>query len=300
MPSSNSWTRRVPPGRCAPATIPLYSWRFNSCCRAFTYRNHPFQVLHTGRSTPTIQSAWQLGKSITRGIGVHFLRLSQATIEWQSSQAARSFEALGMAWSDFFSYKDALGTFQKALACALKQARQRSLIVRIYMKIVTNLPEALNFLRLSRDMWEELQGTKTIGFADIYESCISGFRSPIWCTASRSTRAGVISQILSSWPPTYCWMLARTSKAELNSGNDDAAERTRAEPTSVYRRSQTQCAAAGCPRRKKADGLPLEIAPSSASARTGRRLTRQIASNCECVYVCLFLFLQKPEQTWPH
>ena len=59
--------------------------------------------------------------------------------------------------------------------------------------------------------------------------------------------------------PNIAFCLADLSKLHLALGNVDAAARTAAESTSVSRRSQTRCAAAGCPRQMKADGSSLEI-----------------------------------------
>ena len=70
-----------------------------------------------------------------------------------------------------------------------------------------------------------------------------------------------------------CLRLLADLHSKLGPGNVDAAERAVAETTAA-RRSQTQCAAAGCPRKMKADGSPLEMC-------SGCRQTHYCSVECQ-------------------
>ena len=183
-------------------------------------------------------------------------------------RSAESLVNLSSLLSNVNLLDEALECAQKALACEEREngkntANYITFLLQIgsgYLKL--DQPDvALSWYHQARAGFEKLKLTTTVHFGLLLNSigaaylCTNRLKEALaYYTRAESVYHGVL-------PPdhpsiTACMRDIATANAAL--GNTDAADAAAAAAASSARRSQVQCAAAGCPRKLKADGTPLD------------------------------------------
>ena len=159
-------------------------------------------------------------------------------------------------------------SFQKTLKCVERKTGKNTdqcacLLQQIGAEYsnLGQLDEALSYHQLARVGYEKVKLINTANFGLLMQN--TGIIHELKCNLSEAlkhyTRAEAI--LRKAAPPdhphiTECMRRIAAVIAKL--GNDEAAAAAAATAASAARRSQVQCAAAGCPRKVQADGSPLD------------------------------------------
>ena len=179
-----------------------------------------------------------------------------------------SLSYLGIALRNSEQFDEALVVYRKAQVMAFRkwgrlssQVADSHFRVGMCLRDLGKLDEALESLSSARSILEELQTDQALYAATLYGLASALFMSNRPSEAKVQVECALeINRRLYSADNSYISDCLRLL-ADLNSalGNVDAAELASSEATSASRRSQTQCATAGCPRRMKLDGSSLEM-----------------------------------------
>ena len=176
---------------------------------------------------------------------------------------------------------EALRAYRKSLALSIRTCGRRSVTTAVSQTRIGDcllslerFDDALESFYSARGILEELH-SNDLEYAEVlYRICPLISNRP-------SEALGLIERALAIYRRTYSednMIISRCLRllAEVNSalGNVDAAERAVFESAIAARRSQVQCAAAGCPRKMKADGSPLEMC-------AGCRRTHYCSVDCQ-------------------
>ena len=172
---------------------------------------------------------------------------------------------LSELWSELELPHKALECAQKALACEEREGRRNSGYVLTQLGSAYSglgrYNTALSWFNRAHAAYEELHSTQNINFGGLLHAMGGAYLETRNCSAALShfTRAlEIYRALLPPDHPSATDCLENIAIVNGMLGNVNAAATADAAAASTARRSQVQCAAAGCPRKVKADGSPLD------------------------------------------
>ena len=204
---------------------------------------------------------------IKQGLSEKALALVRRAQALNPSTAA-AFTKLGFLLTRLDLYNEAVACVQKALTCEEREhGKNTPTHADIQLHIGTlygslGQPDvALSWYQRTRTAYEKLNLTRNENFGTLLLNTGVAHREK--CNLSEAlthcTRANeIFRRVLPPDHPqiTRCMHFIADVNAAL--GHADAASAAAAAAVTSARRSQVQCAAAGCPRKVKADGSPLD------------------------------------------
>ena len=181
---------------------------------------------------------------------------------------AHSLVKLGSLLASLNLLDAAMKYFHTALECEEKGSGKNTLV---YARILRHIgaghaqddqPDvALTWFHRARAVYENLNLTNTSSFGTLLHNIgVAYFQKGSLSDAlAHYTRAEALYRgTLPPDHPSFTLCMHNISVVNARLGNADAAAAAAAAAASTARRSQVQCAAAGCPRKLKADGTPLD------------------------------------------
>ena len=175
---------------------------------------------------------------------------------------------LGRLWTELERYDEALVCFQKALVFEERDSGKNSLYsatIQVYIGNVYDsrgqLDVALSWFQRARATYEKHNSTGTINFGALSMNTGACYGKVGNFSEALALFTRALAIFRKEFPPDHpsvaaCMNYIAIANYEL--GNSDASAAAGQAATAAARRSQVQCAAAGCPRKLKADGTPLD------------------------------------------